>query len=78
MEACCHSKSFYMTYGARQDSVLSSYLFSVFSCRVNEAVRKSLIGCYIGTMACNILLYADDIVLLSSIWLAQQTIAQFV
>ena len=53
---------------------LSPYLFSVYIRCVSDAVRRSLVGCYIGVMACNILLYADDIVLLSPTWHAQQTL----
>jgi len=45
------------------------YIFDVL-----VTVRKSLVGCYIGSTACNILLYADDIVLLSPTWHAQQTL----
>ena len=63
-----------MTNGTRQGSVLSPYLFSVYIRCVSEAVRTSLTGCYTGSMACNILLYADDIVLLSPTWHAQQSL----
>jgi hypothetical protein len=33
---------------------------------------KSGVGCYVGNKPCNILLYADDIVLISPSWYAQQ------
>jgi len=68
------TECFYMSNGTRQGSILSPYLFSVYIRCVSDTVRKSLVGCYIGSMACNILLYADDIVLLSPSWHAQQTL----
>jgi hypothetical protein len=63
-----------MTNGTRQGSILSPYLFSVYIRCVSDAARKSLNGGYVGSMPCNILLYADDIVLLSPTWHGQQTL----
>lgn len=64
--------SFSMTNGTRQGSILSPYLFSVYIRSVSTSVRNSLVGCHIGVMPCNILLYADDIVLIAPTWHAQQ------
>ncbi len=68
------SECFYMTNGTRQGSILSPYLFSVYIRDVSEAVSKSLVGCRIGNRPCNVLLYADDIVILSPTWHAQQSL----
>jgi len=38
----------------------------------SNSVTDSGVGCHIGNMPCNILLYGDDIVLLSPAWHAQQ------
>lgn len=59
-------------HNARQGSILSPYLFSVYMRDVSRAVIDSGIGCHIGNLPCNILLYADDIVILSPSWHAQQ------
>ena len=66
--------SFLMKNGTRQGSILSPYLFSVYMREVSISVTSSGVGCHIGNMLCNILLYADDIVLLSPAWRAQQTL----
>ena len=66
------SECFLMHNGTRQGSILSPYLFSVYMRSVSKAVANSGIGCHIGNMPCNILMYADDIVLLSPSWHAQQ------
>jgi Reverse transcriptase (RNA-dependent DNA polymerase) len=61
-----------MHNGTRQGSILSPYLFSVYIRNVSKTVVNSGIGCHIGNMPCNILLYADDIVILAPSWDAQQ------
>ena len=66
------SVCFYMHDGTRQASILSPYLFSVYIRNVSKTVVNSGIGCHIGNMPCNILLYADDIVILAPSWDAQQ------
>lgn len=64
--------SFSMTNGTRQGSILFPYLFFVYIRSASTSVRNSLVGCHIGIMPCNILLYADDIVLMAPTWHAQQ------
>ena len=49
-------------------SVLSPYLFSIYIRDFSNATTMSGIVCHIGTLCCNILLYADDMVLLSPSW----------
>jgi retron-type reverse transcriptase len=64
--------SFLMRNGIRQGSILSPYLFSVYMCDVSDVIMKSGVGCYVGNKPCNILLHADDFVLISPSWYAQQ------
>ena len=66
--------NFHMCNGTRQGSILSPYLFTIYMRDVSNAVVKSGLGCHIGNMPCNILLYADDIVLISPSWHAQQAL----
>jgi len=64
-----------MSNGTSQGSILSPYLFLyIFDVLVIQYAQIIHVGCYIGSMACNILLHADDIVLLSLTWHAQQTL----
>jgi len=51
--------------GIRQGGVLSPYLFIVFIDSTVDKVRISSLGCYVKYVSLSILLYADDIVLLS-------------
>ena len=59
------SASFRMQNGTRQGSILSPFLFAVYVSSVNRTISGSGIGCFIGNIACNVLMYADDIVILS-------------
>jgi hypothetical protein len=69
------SDCFYMRNGTRQGSILSPYLFSVYMRDISRAVINSGLGCHIGSRPCNILMYADDIVILAPSWLqAQQSL----
>ena len=49
--------SFQMRNGTRQGSALSPYLFCLYMRDVSEAVAGSRVGCHIGNISCNILLY---------------------
>jgi hypothetical protein len=64
--------SFYMKNGTRQGSLLSPFLISVYMRDVTDCVVNSRLGCHVGGFASCIILYADDIVILSPTWLAQQ------
>lgn len=61
-----------MHNGTRQGSVLSPFLFCIYMRDISNAVVNSGLGCHIGNMPTNILLYADDIVILAPSWVAQQ------
>ena len=58
--------------GTRQGSVLSPYLFCIYMRDISGTIAKSNLGCHIAGMPINILLYADDLVLLAPSWSAQQ------
>ena len=49
-----------MRNGTRQGSVLSPYLFSIYIREVSSAAIDSGIGCFVGSLCCNIILYADQ------------------
>ena len=66
------TECFQMVNGTRQGSVLSPYLFGIYMRDVSASVTTSGVGCYIGSMSCTIILYADDIVLLSPSWCSLQ------
>ena len=60
-----YSAFFALTCGIRQGGVLSPYLFAVFIDSVVQRVQASGIGCYVKFICFNIILYADDILLLA-------------
>ena len=68
------SDSFKMRNGTRQGSVLSPYLFSIYIREVSSHAIDSGIGCFVGSLCCNIILYADDMVLLAPSWKALQNL----
>ena len=68
------SDCFHMRNGTRQGSILSPYLFSVYMRDISRSVINCGIGCHIGSKPCNILMYADDIVILAPSWQAQQNL----
>ena len=65
---------FQVKNGTRQGSVLSPYLFCIYMRYLTNMVTKSGLGCHIAGLPVNILLYADDLVLLAPSWQAQQTL----
>lgn len=66
--------SFYMRNGTRQGSVLSPYLFCLYMRKITSDITSLGTGCHIGGMPVNILLYADDLVILAPSWSAQQNL----
>ena len=57
---------FDMNCGVRQGGVLSPILFSIYVDDLTEELRNSGYGIYIGRLFAGCILYADDILLLSS------------
>jgi len=60
------SDTFIVHCGIRQGGILSPILFSVYVDDLIGQLRASGYGIYIGSIFCGCILYADDIVLLSS------------
>jgi len=56
---------FQLTQGIRQGGVLSPYLFAVYVDDAITTVEHKRIGCYYKSVSVSIIMYADDIVLLS-------------
>jgi len=60
------SEYFKVLSGVRQGGVLSPYLFAMYIDDIIDDVRKSGYGIYIGSLFLGCIVYADDILLLSS------------
>ena len=60
--------------GVRQGGILSPYFFNIYINSVLNDIAKLSIGCRLGIKSCNIIAYADDIVLLSPSLIALQHI----
>ena len=74
-----HSKtsaSFYVGNGTKQGGVLSPCLFNCYVSKLIMKITASNIGCNIGGVHANILVYADDMVLMAPSWRALQYIIQ--
>ena len=56
---------FHVTNGVRQGGILSSYLFSIYIDDLSKELNCLRVGCVMGNMIINHILYADDIVLIS-------------
>ena len=59
------SKSFRITNGVKQGAVLSAILFCVYIDELITKLRRNKTGCWIDGNFVGIIVYADDIVLLS-------------
>ena len=67
------SSSILMRNGTRQGSILSPYLLSAYMRDISSVLNQSGIGCHIGGTPCNIIFYADDMVILAPSWNSLQT-----
>ena len=52
--------------GIKQGSDLTFYLLVCFIDPLIREIRLSKIGCYIGNIACNVVSYVDEVMLLST------------
>ena len=59
------SQSFSVSNGVRQGGVLSPYIFSIYIDDLSIRLNKYNIGCALGKLILNHLMYADDLVLIS-------------
>ena len=59
------SANFTLSCGIRQGGVLSPYLFAVYVDGLVDKVQNCGSGCFVNWVCCGIILYADDILLLS-------------
>ena len=59
------SESFHVSNGVRQGGILSSYLFNVYIDDLSTRLNGLSIGCKLGDLLINHLMYADDLVLIS-------------
>jgi len=57
--------AFTVTNGVRQRGVLSSYLFAVYLDELSNQLGSARVGCTVGNMVVNDLLFADDICVFS-------------
>jgi len=60
------SHTFRTTCGVRQGGVLSPVLFAIYVNDIIVQLKTHQFGCYIGDMYLGCVMYADDLVLMSS------------
>ena len=59
------SQSFKVSNGVRQGGILSPYFFNVYVNDLSTRLNKHNIGCLLGNLILNHLMYADDLILIS-------------
>ena len=62
---------FHVGNETRQGGVLSPTFFTIYVRDLIAAIVSSCIGCYVGDLCINVLAYANDMVLLSNVTIAQ-------
>jgi Reverse transcriptase (RNA-dependent DNA polymerase) len=62
----CNSFNFMLKAGVRQGGVLSPILFCIYVDCILKSLESSKLGCWIGDMYIGCIMYADDLVLISS------------
>jgi len=60
------SHCFHLLRGVRQGGVLSPVLFCIYVDSVIQRLRESKLGCWLGEVFVGCILYADDVILMSS------------
>ena len=60
----CHSETFGVSNGVRQGGILSPKLFNIYIDTLSSELSQKQIGCCLGNMMFNHLIYADDMLLL--------------
>lgn len=58
------SAPFHVSNGVRQGGILSPILFNVYMDELSERLNRLKTGCLVGNTVVNLLMYADDLVLL--------------
>ena len=58
------SVNFQIHSGLRQGGILSAHLFNVYVDDVINKLADSRLGCFIGNLSMNALMYADDLIIL--------------
>ena len=59
------SDSFFITNGVRKGGILSPLLFNVYMDALSSSLSNTPIGCSIGGVMVNHIMYADDLVIIS-------------
>jgi len=60
------SRLIHITRGVQQGGVLSPVLFALYVDDIANSLCCSRLGCYVGNMYVGCIMYADDIILLST------------
>ena len=59
------SSSYRLSSGVRQGGCLSPVLFAVYVDTIIQSIQKHCLGCHIGLRSMGVIMYADDLLLIS-------------